>query len=91
MISAYRFIGQYEKVHKIPYDGEILYNILMKQHSTVVANNLVCETLDPTSLIAQLYSNNLLTSKTIITMNKKIVEEYKQNKKNKFKSILYKL
>jgi hypothetical protein len=80
IISAYRFIGTYENVRTIPYNGEPLYNILMKKHSTVRANHLVCETLDPNSIIAQLYMNNMLTDKHVAVMNKHTILENKKKK-----------
>ena len=90
MISADRFVGQYD-VHKVHYDDAPLYNILMDKHTTVRANKLVCETLDPSCIVAQLYANQLLTAQSIVSINKTIIQTHKQNKKNKFKSILYKL
>ena len=87
MISAHklmipRFVNF---VHKIPYDGQPLYNILLKNHGTVLANNLVCETLDPKSIIAQLYSNNLLTDEHVVTMNESMILNHEFKKKNVFK------
>jgi hypothetical protein len=46
-----------EDVKKIDYDGHILYNILMDDHETVNVNNLVCETLHPENIVAELYRN----------------------------------
>lgn len=40
----------------IPYKGEILYNILLKNHDNILVNNLVCESLDPISDVAKLYT-----------------------------------
>jgi hypothetical protein len=48
-----------DKVHKVPYASELLYNILMDSYGTVTANNMVCETLDPEHRIAQLYKVNM--------------------------------
>jgi len=48
-----------DKVHKVPYAGELLYNILMDTYTTVTANNMVCETLDPDHHIAKLYKVNM--------------------------------
>jgi hypothetical protein len=93
MVPAYKFLLQrFEHfVHAIPYDGEPLYNILMKTHSTVRVNHLVCETLDPRSIIGQLYTHNLLTHRNIVTMNNEIVQQHKKNKKKLFSRLLYKL
>ena len=43
---------------KVPYDGQLLYNILLEDHGIVLANNLICETLDPTNVIAKLYTSD---------------------------------
>lgn len=59
MIEADKFVGHFENVHKIKYNGEILYNVLMETHSKIRANNMICETLHPNNVIAKLYSNNL--------------------------------
>jgi len=42
-------------VKKVPYYGEVLYNILFKTYRTVTVNNLVCESLHPKSRVAALY------------------------------------
>ena len=91
MVSAHRFIGIYEKVRSVPYDGEPLYNILMEKHSTVRANCLICETLDPTSLLAQLYANNILTNKHVATINKHAIVEHANKNKKLFTRIIHKL
>jgi hypothetical protein len=56
MIEAYKFFGHFENVHKINYDGEILYNVLMHHQSKINVNNMLCETLDPDNIIAKLYT-----------------------------------
>ena len=28
-------------------EGDILYNVLMDEHSTMIVNNMICETLNP--------------------------------------------
>lgn len=43
---------------KVPYDGQLLYNILLEDHGIVLANNLICETLDPTNVIAKIYTSD---------------------------------
>ena len=82
LVSAHKLIlPRFEKfIYKIPYDGEILYNILLKKHSTVRVNNLVCETLDPNTLIGQLYANKLLTDKHIVNFNKSMMQEHEKQK-----------
>lgn len=52
--EAKRFLT-FEHVNRIPYDGSVLYNVLMKSHTPLYVNNLTCESLSPTSPIALLY------------------------------------
>lgn len=59
LVPAYRLLDYSDKVKKVPYDGDILYNVLLEEYSTLVVNNMVCETLHPENLIAKLYNNNM--------------------------------
>jgi hypothetical protein len=58
MIEAKRFVGRVKKVYKIPYNGEILYNVLMEKYNKLKVNNLICETLHPENVVAQLCVGN---------------------------------
>jgi hypothetical protein len=58
MIEAYKFIGHFENVYKVKYDGETLYNILMDEHSEINVNNIICETLHPKNIVAKIYNSN---------------------------------
>jgi hypothetical protein len=53
-IKAKHFL-HFKTVKKVPYDGEVLYNILFKTYRTVTVNNLVCESLHPKSKVAMMY------------------------------------
>jgi hypothetical protein len=55
MIPALDFLDKFNKVKKVKYNGEILYNILLEKYTTIVVNNLICETLHPENCIAKLY------------------------------------
>ena len=55
MIEAKKFLGDFEHITKMEYTGEVLYNVLMEKHDTMKVNNLICETLNPKTSIAQLY------------------------------------
>ena len=44
-----------QNVKKVPYSGEVLYNVLLEQYDKMVVNNLICETVHPNNFIAQLY------------------------------------
>ncbi len=46
----------HHKIYKIKYNKEILYNILLQSHDTIVVNNLIFETLHPNNIIAKLYT-----------------------------------
>ena len=56
MQAAHTFIGKFKTVGKVKYNGEILYNVLMRNSSKMRVNNLICETLDPNNIIAKLYT-----------------------------------
>jgi hypothetical protein len=55
IMEAKEFTHEFSNVTKIPYKGEILYNVLLEQHDKIMVNNLTCETLHPDHLIARLY------------------------------------
>jgi hypothetical protein len=55
MIEAYKFIGLNDKIKKLKYNGEILYNVLMEEYDKMIVNNLICETLHPENDMAKLY------------------------------------
>lgn len=57
MIQAKKFIGINNKVYKIKYGGEVLYNVLMNEHNKMLVNNLICETLHPENRITKLYND----------------------------------
>ena len=56
MREAKTFLGKFEKVVKVKYTGEILYNVLMEDYSKIHVNKLICETLHPDNIIAKLYT-----------------------------------
>jgi hypothetical protein len=55
MIEACNLVGKYRGVKFIPYEGEVLYNILMETHEQVSVNRMICETLDPNNGMAKLF------------------------------------
>ena len=74
MIEAYKFLG-IEKVQKVDYNQEILYNVLMEQYETINVHNIMCETLHPNNIIAKLYNSNYgedYKNKIICIMNESI-------------------
>jgi len=64
-VPAYRFLNFSKKVTKVKYSGEILYNVLMKEHGIIEVNNLMCETLHPDNRIAKLYRNTFISEAII--------------------------
>jgi hypothetical protein len=58
MIEAYKFIHSFHGVHKVEYKGETLYNVLMDDYYTMDVNNLICETLHPSNVIAQIHNSS---------------------------------
>jgi hypothetical protein len=77
MIEAKHFLGKFDLVFKMKYDGEKLYNILLDKPSYVRVNNLICETLDPNNIIAKLYTAKFLKNKDIFitAMNNKRIND----------------
>lgn len=74
--EAQDFIDEFDKIYEVPYNGEILYNILLEKHDKVYVNNLVCETLHPKNNIAKLYTSNFnedYRDTIIVMMNDSIV------------------
>ena len=51
-------ISDKNKVYHVKYNGEILYNVLLKTHEYISVNNMIAETLDPNHMIAKLYLGN---------------------------------
>lgn len=77
-IKACKFVGLFQNVHKIHYNGQILYNILMKKHYKIKINNIVCETLHPTNHIAQLYNSSFsdeTKNKVTMLINEAIINK----------------
>ena len=54
-VKAKDFIDAFENVNKIKYNGEVLYNVLLKEHDNMIVNNLICETLHPDNNIGKFY------------------------------------
>jgi len=58
MTKACGLLGLNDKISKIEYNDEVLYNVLMENHDKMIVNNLICETLDPTSIVAEFYKSS---------------------------------
>ena len=92
LVPAYRFLDYSREVKKIKYNGEVLYNVLLQQHSLMNVNGLICETLHPENIIAKLYTNNYLDEErnTIIfelndSLIKRDLPKYKALLENTFR------
>jgi hypothetical protein len=75
-----------DKICLIPYDGEVLYNVLLEKNSTMNVNNLLCETLDVNNIIALFHkASYTVEEKNIITkiLNKHITNKEKYRELSK--------
>ena len=75
MTKAKDLLSCCTKVQKVEYKGETVYNILMKQHTHINVNNILCETLHPDNIIAKLYNSKLVKhckDKIVKMMNESI-------------------
>ena len=78
MVKAKDLIGLCKNVTKVPYNGEILYNVLLEKHDKMLIHNLICETLDPENIMAKICKGNHSTA----TKNKIFMELNKIIKTN---------
>jgi len=60
LIHALNFVNN-KGIHYVNDTNDYLYNVLLKTHSYMIANNMKVETLNPTNYVAKLFSNNELT------------------------------
>ena len=67
MVPARKLLGKVDGVSKVPYNGDVLYNVLMEKQDKMVVNNMIVETLNPKNVLARLYNGS---------MNEKQKEEY---------------
>jgi len=51
-LEAEKMVG-YKGVHRIPYENQILYNVILKEYGIMNVNNIICETLDPCNPVAK--------------------------------------
>ena len=75
LIPAYKFLNLFKTIQRVKYNGEIVYNVLMENYSTMNVNNLICETLHPDNLIAKIYKNRFTddyNDRVIYVMNSSI-------------------
>jgi hypothetical protein len=53
LVQAKHFVGKLNGVHTVPYDGKVVYNVLLQQHGVMSVNNMVVETLHPQNKVAK--------------------------------------
>jgi hypothetical protein len=68
-------------VSLVDYNGEPLYNVLVKSHTSMEVHGMIVETLDPTSTIALLY-----TSKLSPNQKNQLIE--KMNRQSEYEDIV---
>jgi hypothetical protein len=59
-----------DTVTLVPYNGQPLYNVLVKSHTSMEVHGMIVETLDPTSTIALLYTSKLLPKQKLRLIEK---------------------
>jgi hypothetical protein len=61
--AAYRLVDQYKGITLVPYQGQMLFNILLEDYGIMNIHGLLCETLHPmnpmANLFRKLYRNDL--------------------------------
>jgi len=58
LIPAFRFVNKYN-IYYVSYKQNYLYNVLLKNHTYMMVNNMMVETLNPQNIVAKLVSTNL--------------------------------
>jgi hypothetical protein len=90
LVPAERFLDYSSEIKKVNYHGEILYNVLLANHSIMSVNGLVCETLHPENIMAKLYTNGYAEEERnaiVVTINESLAKRNLQN----YKSVLGKV
>ena len=54
MTKARNLVDLCENVTFVDYNGETLFNVLLKKHDKMMINNLICETLHPDNIAAKI-------------------------------------
>ena len=76
MMKARDIVDVCENVTFVPYNGETLFNVLLKKEDKMMINNLICETLHPKNIMAKISTmkNEQKKSKAIQELTKIIKE-----------------
>lgn len=81
LVRAEFLIRYIPTIYKVIYNKEKLYNVLLKEHSTMSINNLIVETMNPNHILAKIYSQNLRPEQKNILiqiLNKYHIQERKK-------------
>ena len=54
MMKARDIVDVCENVTFVPYNGDTLFNVLLKKEDKMMINNLICETLHPNNIMAKI-------------------------------------
>jgi len=78
MTKARHFVDTCQGVSQVPYNGETLYNVLLKKSGNMMINNMVCETLDPANVMAKISTmeDSVEQEKALFQLNKLIMDEH---------------
>jgi hypothetical protein len=82
LVRAEYLIQYIPTIYKIPYNKQKLYNVLLNDHSTMLVNNLVVETMNPNNALAKVYSRNYTVkekNEIIKFLNKVTTQERKKS------------
>ena len=89
MMKARDIVNVCEHVTFIPYNGEPLYNVLLKKHDKMMINNLICETLHPKNIMAKINAiQNEKKKNKVIRQLTKIIKENNITEYKKLKASL---
>lgn len=81
MVRAEYLIQYIPSVYKIIYNKEKLYNVLLKEQSTMIINNMVTETMNPNHILAKIYSGNYTSEQKNKLIN--MLNNYNINQRKK--------
>ncbi len=88
-VKAKDFVNVFADVKKIPYKGEVLYNVLLEEHDKMMVNNLICETLHPDNMVAILFKQfPNLSAEQLGEILFKLNNQFLKNKKGDTKVVL---
>ena len=78
MTKARDFVEMCKGVYQVPYNGETLYNVLLKKEGKMMINNMICETLNPSNTIAKISTIKDANEQenAIIQLNKRVLNEH---------------